>query len=99
MVLILLILVVNQLVLVQKKITPTNELLRILPTIQLLDSEKSQLIFRYKELINNGDWSIMSGVKIINDVSALTNDKDSVNIIKKYQVPLILMHMPETLKR
>ena len=76
-----------------KKISPTNELLRILPTIQLLDQKKVNLSLDTRNS-STMEIGIMSGVKIINDVSALTNDKDSVNIIKKYQIPLILMHMP-----
>ena len=31
---------------------------------------------------------------MINDVSGLTYDKNSIKIIKKYSVPIILMHMP-----
>ena len=33
---------------------------------------------------------------IINDVSALKNDLRNVEIVKKYNVPIILMHMPGT---
>ena len=82
MVLILLILVVNQSTSWCKKITPTNELLRILPTIQLLDQKKVNLSLDTRNS-STMEIGIMSGVKIINDVSALTNDKDSVNIYKK----------------
>ena len=37
--------------------------------------------------------AIEAGASIINDVSALRFDADMVNIIKKYKVPVVLMHM------
>ena len=40
------------------------------------------------------ELGLLGGVNIINDVSALKNDPKSVEIIKKYNVPVILMHMP-----
>ena len=35
---------------------------------------------------------IKQGVKIINDVSGLSYDRDSINILKKYKIPFILHH-------
>ena len=42
------------------------------------------------------ELGLLSGVNIINDVSALMNDPKSIEIVKKYNVPIILMHMPGT---
>ena len=42
-----------------------------------------------------------AGANIINDISALENDPDSLSVVKKAQVPVILMHMqgtPETMQ-
>lgn len=45
--------------------------------------------------------AIQSGADIINDVSALRHDTNSLNVVAKAQVPIILMHMkgkPETMQ-
>ena len=39
-----------------KKITPHKRIIKNSSYNTIIRSEKSQLIFRYKELINNGDW-------------------------------------------
>ena len=44
------------------------------------------------------ELGLLSGVNLINDVSALKNDLKSIEILKKYKVPIILMHMPGTPK-
>ena len=36
---------------------------------------------------------IKSGVRLINDISGLENDKDSINILKKYNVPFVINHI------
>ena len=43
-------------------------------------------------------FALDNGVKIINDVSSLNHDSESINIIKKYKCFLILMHMQGTPK-
>ena len=75
------------------EVDSADELIRILPTVQLLDSAniKMSLDTRNSSTMELG---ILSGIKIINDVSALSNDKKSIDVIKKYNVPIILMHMP-----
>ena len=35
-------------------------------------------------------------MKIINDVSGLTNDSKSLDVVKKYSTPVVVMHMPGT---
>ena len=44
------------------------------------------------------ELGLLNGVNIINDVSALKNDLKSIEIVKKYNAPIILMHMPGTPK-
>ena len=76
-----------------KKVRVNDEILRIMPIIQYLQKNKSNVSLdtRNSETMKFG---LLSGVSIINDVSALTNDKDSINVIKEYKKPVILMHMP-----
>ena len=75
----------------------SDEILRVLPIIQKVNSEgiNISLDTRNSSTMKLG---ILSGVKIINDVSALKNDNESIKVINQYNIPLILMHMPGTPK-
>ena len=56
-----------------------------------LDTRKSRIM----------EKGIKYGAKIINDVSGLEYDENTINILKKYQVPFVLHHMkgkPETMQ-
>ena len=44
---------------------------------------------RKAEIMEKG---IKQGVKIINDVSGLTYDKESIKILKKYKIPFVIQH-------
>ena len=78
-------------------IKDSDEVLRVLPIIQKINNEgiNISLDTRNSSTMKLG---ILSGVSIINDVSALNNDKESINILKDYDIPIILMHMPGTPK-
>ena len=44
---------------------------------------------------------IKNGIKLINDISGLKHDKDSVKIVKKYNIPFVIHHMqgnPDTMQ-
>ncbi len=44
---------------------------------------------------------IKQGIKIINDVSGLTYDSESINILKKYKIPFVIQHskgLPENMQ-
>ena len=79
------------------KVKPNDEILRVLPTIQCLNHKKINLSLDTRNS-STMELGILAGVKIINDVSALKNDKKSIDIIRKYNIPIILMHMPGTPK-
>ena len=79
------------------KVKPSDEILRVLPTIQCLNHKKINLSLDTRNSTTM-ELGILAGVKIINDVSALKNDKKSIDILLKYKTPVILMHMPGTPK-
>ena len=79
------------------KVKPSDEILRVLPTIQSLNHKKINLSLDTRNSTTM-ELGILSGVKIINDVSALKNDTRSIDILRKYKIPIILMHMPGTPK-
>ena len=70
-----------------------DEIQRIMPVIQRLNYKKIDMSLDTRNS-STMEFGILSGVKIINDVSALIHDKKSIEIIKKYNIPLIIMHMP-----
>ncbi len=56
-----------------------------------LDTRKSEIM----------DKGVKLGVKIINDVSGLTYDTKSINILKKYKTPFVIQHskgIPESMQ-
>lgn len=76
-------------------ISEDEELKRVIPVIEKIikyfpdailsiDTTKSKVM----------EESINSGVSIVNDISGLLFDSNSINIIKKYNVPVIIMHSP-----
>ena len=80
-----------------EKVKVRDEIIRVLPMIQYLEKNriKISLDTRNSSTMKLG---LLSGVSIINDVSALTNDSNSVRVIQEFKPPIILMHMPGTPK-
>ena len=79
-----------------KKITAKIELKRILPVIkELLKEIKVPIsVDTYKSEV--GECCIEAGASLINDITALRGDKTLLSVIKKYNVPVCLMHMKGT---
>lgn len=75
------------------EVNEADEILRVLPVIQALNNERINLSLDSRNA-STMEMAILSGVKVVNDVSALKNNQKSAEIIKNYDVPLILMHMP-----
>ncbi len=78
-------------------VMPEDEILRVLPAIQRLNYHNIDISLDTRNS-STMELGILSGVKIINDVSALQNDKKSINVVKKNKVPIVIMHMPGTPK-
>ena len=79
------------------KVKPADEALRVLPIIQNLNSKNIKLSLDTRNS-STMELGLLSGVNIINDVSALINDLKSIDTVKKYNAPIILMYMPGTPK-
>ncbi len=83
-----------------KEVDLNKEWKRISKTLKKLKNKKCliSLDTRKSKIMEKG---IKYGAKIINDVSGLEYDKNTINILKKYQVPFVLHHMkgkPETMQ-
>lgn len=83
-------------------VSPIEEQDRVLPVIEGLKKAGVKtpisLDTRNADTMQKG---IELGIDIINDVSALTHDIESLNVVNKAQIPVILMHMkgaPKTMQ-
>jgi dihydropteroate synthase len=72
---------------------------RIEKTIQLIGKKiPISLDTRKSEIMKKG---IKYGVKIINDVSGLEYDSETINVLKKYKIPFVIQHsqgVPENMQ-
>lgn len=78
-----------------------EEIRRILPVIQALAAEGAVISVdtRHARVMAA---ALAAGARIINDVTALTGDPDSMTVAADSQAPLVLMHMqgePQTMQR
>ncbi len=84
-----------------KEINPINEWKRIKFTLQKLKKKKIPIsVDTRKSYVM--EKSIGLGVKLINDVSGLTFDKNTIEIIKKNKIPFVLHHSqgkPQTMQK
>ena len=78
-----------------KPVSAHEEISRVIPVVQRLNSKKIDLSLDTRNS-STMEFGIASGVKIINDVSGLTNDSKSLDVVKKYSTPVVVMHMPGT---
>ena len=73
-----------------KAISVKKEWIRIKDILKEVDRKKTiSLDTRKSEIMEKG---INFGVKLINDISGLNYDKNSIYILKKYNMPFVLQH-------
>jgi dihydropteroate synthase len=77
-----------------KAISVKREFRRIEKTIKIISKKiPISLDSRKSEIMKKG---IKLGVKLINDVSGLSYDKETVNVLKKYKTPFVIHHSQGT---
>jgi len=79
------------------QVSVEEEQARVLPVIEGL--KKATVKAHISVDTRNSDTmqkAIDLGVDIINDISALTHDLESLNIVSKAQIPVMMMHMRPT---
>ena len=82
-----------------KHISNSEELNRILPVVKLLVKQIPDILISVDTFRSNvAKKCLEAGACMINDISGGDYDKNMYNIISKYQVPYILMHMKGTPK-
>ena len=79
-----------------------TEISRVVPVIKKIREECDVIISIDTTKAEVAEAAIIAGADIINDVSALTVDKDMIKVLQKYNnIPVILMHrqgMPKTMQ-
>ena len=85
-----------------KPVSPAEEIKRISPLlIELAKNTDSTIsIDTYKS--STAIYALDNGAHLINDISGMTHDKKMVNIISRYKVPIVIMHMkgtPQTMQQ
>jgi len=77
-----------------ENISTTTELQRVIPIINNIKKEFPDSIISIDTFRSKvAKESIINGASIINDISALSIDKELFTIVKNYNIPYILMHM------
>jgi dihydropteroate synthase len=77
-----------------ENININTELQRVIPIIQAINKEFPNTIISIDTFRSKvAKEGIINGVSIINDISALNIDKELFTIVKKYNIPYILMHI------
>ena len=83
-------------------ITCEEELERTIPLISKIHANFPDVIISIDTTKSQvAEQAILSGAKIINDISGLSFDKNMVKIALKYDVPTVIMHMqgkPKTMQ-
>lgn len=79
-------------------VEPEEELHRVIPAIKVIKENFDILVSvdTYKAKV--ASKAIEVGADIVNDISAMSFDKDMVNVVKDSNVPVILMHIKGTPK-
>ena len=73
-----------------KAISETQEWNRINNVLKLLSKKMPLSLDTRKSIIM--ERSIKFGIKLINDVSGLNFDSNTINILKKYKIPFVIQH-------
>ena len=74
------------------ELPPGEEIRRIEPVVRALAAGGAVVSIdtRHKSVM---EGALAAGARIVNDVSALTHDPDSLNVVSRHEAPVVLMHM------
>ena len=77
-----------------KEVKLKDEWQRIKKTIKKIDKKISLSVDTRKSEIM--EKSIKLGIRLVNDISGLNHDKNSISILKKYKTPFVINHIQGT---
>lgn len=75
-------------------VSEEEEIKRVVPVIKEIKNKFKDVIISIDTYrANTAKAAIEAGADIVNDISAMTYDENMVNVVKEYNVPVILMHV------
>ncbi|WP_243154624.1 dihydropteroate synthase [Clostridium sporogenes] len=75
-------------------VSEEEEIKRVVPGIKEIKNKFKDVIISIDTYrANTAKAAIEAGADIVNDISAMTYDENMVNVVKEYNVPVILMHV------
>lgn len=79
-------------------VSPEEEIRRISPVLNELAKNTNSTISIDTYKSSTASYALDAGAYLVNDISGLTFDKEMVNTVAKYKVPIVIMHMKGTPK-
>ncbi len=82
-------------------VSPDEEMRRILPVIEELKKKRVKNISVDTRYPQTMEAAIQAGATVINDISGLVNDLQKLDLVAKYHIPVVVMHMqgqPKTMQ-
>lgn len=80
-------------------VSEEEEIKRVIPVIEAIRKVNKEIVISVDTYrAKTAELAVQAGADIINDISAMMFDEDMVNVVKKYDVPVILMHIKGTPK-
>ncbi len=77
-----------------KKVSVEEELKRVIPVVEALIKKNQDLVISIDTTKSKvAEEALKAGASIINDISAMTFDKNMIEVAANSNVPIILMHM------
>ena len=83
-------------------VSAEEEIRRISPVLNELSKNTNSTISIDTYKSSTASYALDAGAYLVNDISGLTFDKEMVNIVSKYNVPIVIMHMrgtPKTMQK
>lgn len=75
-----------------EEVSETEELERVIPLIKQIREKSDVIISVDTRKAEVAKQAIINGADIINDVSSLESDEKMIDVLKEYDVPVIIMH-------
>ncbi len=79
-----------------EEVSIEDELKRVIPSIQAIRNHFSTPISVDTTKAEVAEQALAAGANLINDISGLRFDPGMINVVLKYRVPVIIMHMQGT---
>ena len=79
-------------------VSSAEEIKRISPLLIELSKNTDSTISIDTYKSSTANYALDNGAHLINDISGMTHDKKMVNIVSRYKVPIVIMHMKGTPK-